>query len=61
MQPEDFQVEIEELKLRLVHFEELFDLSIRDSAGFNKTKLIFHELKKINDRLTEIIEIQNRH
>jgi hypothetical protein len=53
MLPEIIQNESELLKLKLDHYKELFDKSISDGEPLEKTKIIFHELKKVMDRLDD--------
>jgi len=45
------QNESESLRLKLEHYKELFDKSISDREPLEKTKIIFHELKKVMDTL----------
>jgi hypothetical protein len=54
MQSQDLQSEIAALEIQLTHYEKLFDQSIKDNVEFAKTKFIFHEMKKITERLSEI-------
>jgi hypothetical protein len=53
MLPEIIQNESELLKLKLEHYKELFDKSISDGEPLEKTKIIFHELKKVVDMLDD--------
>jgi hypothetical protein len=53
MLPEFIQNESELLKLKLEQYKELFDKSISDGEPLEKTKIIFHELKKVMDMLDD--------
>ena len=59
MNPEDIQAEVTELQLKQIQYEKLFEESLKNPDGLIKTKMIFHELKKIMERLDELWKINN--
>jgi N-methylhydantoinase B/oxoprolinase/acetone carboxylase alpha subunit len=57
MQVQDMKAEIAALESQVSVYEKLLDKAISDNVEFAKTKVIFHELKKISDKLQKIREI----
>ena len=60
MNPEEIQTEVTALQLKQIHYEQLFETSLKNPAELAKTKTIFRELKKITDRLDELWKINNQ-
>ena len=54
MQLQDQKAEIADLEIQLHHHEKLLDASIRNNEVFAKTRIIFHKLKIISERLDKI-------
>jgi hypothetical protein len=46
--------EITELELQLLHYERLLEQSIRDYALLTKSKVIFHDLKLVSEKLEKL-------
>ena len=61
MNPEETQAEITALQLKQIHYEQLFEESLKNPADLAKTKSIFRDLKKIMERLDELWRINNQH
>jgi hypothetical protein len=57
MQTKDSTDEIRELEVQMAHYEKLLDLSFRNNEILAKTKIIYHQLKKISERLAAIKQI----
>jgi hypothetical protein len=57
MQTRDLTAEIAELEIQLKHFTSLLDLSIRNNEILAKTKVIYHDLKRVSDKLERLREI----
>jgi hypothetical protein len=56
MQTQDLKEEITALEIRLKHLNELLDKSIKDNEILAKTKVIYHDLRLVSDRLKHIKE-----
>ena len=54
MQTKDCTDEIRELEMQMAQYEKLLDLSFRNNEILAKTKVIYHQLKKISERLAAI-------
>lgn len=54
MESPDHQAEIVSLENQLRHYEKLLDESFAKNQVLAETKIIFHELKKISERLIEL-------
>jgi len=54
MQSHDQKSEIATLEIRLADYQKLLDRSIEENEEFAKTKVIFHDLKMIKDRLDKL-------
>jgi hypothetical protein len=54
MQTPDLAAEIAELEEKLKYHQKLLDKAFSDKLQFDETRIIFHEMKKIADRLTAI-------
>jgi hypothetical protein len=59
MQSHDLKAEISALELKMTEYQGLLDKSFEENEEFGKTKKIFHELKKIKERLDELKEREN--
>ncbi|HEV7424704.1 MAG TPA: hypothetical protein VGO21_06000 [Candidatus Paceibacterota bacterium] len=60
MQSQDRQTEIEALELELAEKEILLETFLNANELFLKTKVLFHEIRTIKDRLEELKgEIKN--
>lgn len=60
MQTKDCTDEINDLEIQMAHYEKLLDMSFRNNEILAKTKLIYHQLKKISERLTAIKQISEQ-
>ena len=60
MQTKDCTDEIRELEIQMAQYEKLLDLSFRNNEILAKTKVIYHQLKKISERLAVIKQISER-
>jgi hypothetical protein len=58
MQPRDLQSEISSLEIQVAHHEKKLDKAFADNAELRDTKKIYHELKLLKDRLTELTELR---
>jgi len=57
MQTKDCTEEIRDLEIQMAHYEKLLDLSFRNNEILAKTKVIYHQLKKISERLAAMKQI----
>ena len=60
MQTKDCTDEIRELEIQIAQYEKLLDLSFRNNEILAKTKIIYHQLKKVSERLTAIKQINEQ-
>ena len=60
MQTKDCTDEIRELEIQMAQYEKLLDLSFRNNEILAKTKIIYHQLKKVSERLTAIKQINEQ-
>jgi hypothetical protein len=60
MQTKDCTEEIRDLEIQMAHYEKLLDLSFRNNEILAKTKVIYHQLKKISERLAVIKPISEQ-
>jgi len=60
MQTKDCTDEIRELEIQMAQYEKLLDLSFRNNEILAKTKVIYHQLKKISERLAVIKQISEQ-
>lgn len=60
MQTKDCTDEIRDLEIQLAHFEKLLDLSFRNNEILAKTKVIYHQLKKVSERLAMLKQINEQ-
>jgi|GEM_PF-1905920 len=60
MQTKDCTEEIRDLEIQMAHYEKLLDLSFRNNEILAKTKVIYHQLKKISERLTVLKQINEQ-
>ena len=51
MQSKDLPAEISALEKQLIHYQNLLDKAFSDDLEFAETKIIFHEVKIIADKL----------
>jgi hypothetical protein len=54
MQTKNLTAEIAELEIQLKHLTNLLDLSIRNNEILAKTKVIYHDLKRVSDKLERL-------
>ncbi len=54
METPDLTSEIADLEEKLKYHQKLLDKAFSDKLQFAETKVIFHEMKKISDRLAAI-------
>ena len=57
MQTRDLKAEIAALEIQLKHLTNLLDLSIRNNEILAKTKVIYHDLKRVSDKLERLKEM----
>jgi hypothetical protein len=57
MQTQDLQAEITALEIRLKHLNILLDQSFRNNEILAKTKVIYHDVKLVSDRLQKLKEM----
>jgi hypothetical protein len=60
MQTNDCTDEIRALEIQMAHYEKLLDLSFRNNEILAKTKVIYHQLKKISERLAAMKQINEQ-
>lgn len=60
MQTKDCTEEIRDLEIQMAHYEKLLDLSFRNNEILAKTKIIYHQLKKISEQLAAIKQINEQ-
>ncbi|HET7003614.1 MAG TPA: hypothetical protein VFI33_19970 [Puia sp.] len=60
MQTKDCTEEIRDLEIQMAHYEKLLDLSFRNNEILAKTKVIYHQLKKISERLALLKQIHEQ-
>ena len=60
MQTKDCTDEIRELEIQIAQYEKLLDLSFRNNEILAKTKVIYHQLKKISERLAVLKQINEQ-
>jgi hypothetical protein len=60
MQTKDCTEEIRDLEIQMAHYEKLLDLSFRNNEILAKTKVIYHQLKKISERLAVVKHISEQ-
>ncbi|HEY2350316.1 MAG TPA: hypothetical protein VGH64_14965 [Puia sp.] len=58
MQTRDLKAEIAALEIQLKHLTNLLDLSIRNNEILARTKVIYHDLKRVSDKLERLKEIK---
>jgi hypothetical protein len=54
MKLQELKAEITALEIQLAHYLKLFDDSIENNVEFAQTRPIFHELRKITEKIKEI-------
>ncbi|MEJ0081997.1 MAG: hypothetical protein WDM78_13850 [Puia sp.] len=60
MQTKDCTDEIRDLEIQLAQYEKLLDLSFRNNEILAKTKVIYHQLKIVSERLMAIKKIHEQ-
>jgi hypothetical protein len=55
MQPTDLQVEISTLEKQIMEQEKLLDLALKDDRELGHAKKIFHQIRLLRARLSELI------
>ncbi len=60
MQTKDCTDEIRDLEIQLAQYEKLLDLSFRNNEILAKTKVIYHQLKIVSERLAAIKQIHEQ-
>jgi hypothetical protein len=56
MQTPELYAEIASLQIQFDQYSKLLDRAIEDKVDFEKTREIYHELKKVSDRLKKVKE-----
>jgi hypothetical protein len=51
MQTSELTAEISALEVQLAHYQNLLEKAFSENLHFAETKMIFHEVKKISDKL----------
>jgi hypothetical protein len=59
MNSEEIKAEVIALQIKQIHYEQLFEKSLKNPEELTKTRTIFRELKKITERLDELWRIDN--
>jgi len=54
METQDIKAEIAALEIQYYHLEMLLDKSIRKNVVFAETKIIYHDMKLVADRLENL-------
>jgi hypothetical protein len=57
MQVQDLKAEINALEIQLKHLTTLLDQSIRNNEILAKTKVIYHDVRLLTDRLQKLKEM----
>jgi hypothetical protein len=57
MQTQDLQAEITALEIQLKHLNNLLDQSIRNNEILAKTKIIYHDVRLLTDKLQQLKEM----
>jgi hypothetical protein len=57
MQSQDNNAEIAALEIQFKHYQKLLDQSIRSNEIFAKTKVIYHDMKIVSDKLNKLKKI----
>ena len=60
MQTKDCTEEIRALEDQLAHYEKLLDLSFRNNEILARTKVIYHQLKKVSEQLAAMKQINEQ-
>jgi hypothetical protein len=61
MQPQDHIAEITALEIELQHLGKSLDQSIRNDEVLEKTRLIFHEMRLITERIEKLKNVDPAH
>ncbi len=59
MQSPELQLQIADLEKQLSHFQTQLDQAFEDNAELAKTKAIYHEMKKISEKLAKFKDPKN--
>ena len=59
MKPNDLTAEISALEAQLQHHQNLLDQAFSDNRQFAETKIIFHEVKILSDKLIILKNLGN--
>jgi hypothetical protein len=54
MKIQELKEEITALEIQLAKYEKLFEQSIENNVEFAQTRVIYHELRKLTEKLKEI-------
>ena len=57
MQTKDLQAEIAALEIQLKHLNNLLDQSFRNNEILAKTKIIYHDVRLLTDKLQQLKEL----
>ena len=57
MQTKDLQTEIAALEIQLKHLHNLLDQSFRNNEILAKTKIIYHDVRLLTDKLQQLKEM----
>ena len=55
---EEINAAVAALEIQLHHYEKLLDQSIRNNEIFAKTKVIYHDLKVVSDKLQQLKKLK---
>jgi hypothetical protein len=58
MPTKEIDAAIKALEIQLRHYENLLDQSIRNNEILSQVKVIYHDLKKVSEKLRELKKIQ---
>ena len=60
MPTKEIDAAIKALEIQLRHYENLLDQSIRNNEILSQVKVIYHDLKKVAEKLKELKKIRKR-
>lgn len=58
MPTKEIDAAIKALEIQVSHYENLLDQSIRNNEILSQVKVIYHDLKKVSEKLKELKKIQ---
>ncbi len=58
MPTQEIDAAIKALEIQVRHYENLLDQSIRNNEILSQVKVIYHDLKKVSEKLRELKKLQ---